>query len=159
MPARLPIPPLWYCFSSSRLNRLQRSKLRLLRLFLPTIQPAPAKHGSFTLSIALWLPLTETSSQPTSRASGNCNAKTRELFPRAKSFAGLTSPQQIEILHAIEKTDFFELLRLHTIVGFFARPEYGGNHNQVGWKLIGLEDEMTYEPPFGYYDAKYDKGK
>ena len=86
-------------------------------------------------------------------------AKTRELFPPATSFAGLTSPQQIEILHAIEKTDFFELLRLHTIVGFFARPEYGGNHNQVGWKLIGLEDEMTYEPPFGYYDAEYDKGK
>ena len=84
-------------------------------------------------------------------------AKTRELFPQAKSFAGLTSPQQIEILHAIEKTDFFELLRLHTIVGFFARPEYGGNHNQVGWKLIGLEDEMTYEPPFGYYDAEYNK--
>jgi gluconate 2-dehydrogenase gamma chain len=84
-------------------------------------------------------------------------AKTRKLFPQAKSFAGLTSPQQIEVLHVIEKTEFFELLRLHTIVGFFARPEYGGNHNQVGWKLIGLEDEMTYEPPFGYYDEEYNK--
>jgi len=83
--------------------------------------------------------------------------KTLELFPLAKSFSGLTSPQQIEVLHAIEKTDFFELLRLHTIVGFVARPEYGGNHNQVGWKLIGLEDKMTYEPPFGYYDAEYNK--
>lgn len=83
--------------------------------------------------------------------------KTLDLFPHAKSFSGLTSPQQIEVLHAIEKTDFFELLRLHTIVGFFARPEYGGNHNQVGWKMIGLEDKMTYEPPFGYYDAEYNK--
>ena len=86
-------------------------------------------------------------------------AKTQELFPQAKSFAALTSPQQIEVLHAIEKTDFFELLRLHTIVGFFARPEYGGNHNRVGWKLIGLDDEMTYKPPFGYYDAEYNKGQ
>ena len=86
-------------------------------------------------------------------------AKMRELFPQAKSFAALTSPRQIEVLHAVEKTDFFELLRLHTIVGFFARPEYGGNHNQVGWNLIGLEDEMTYEPPFGYYDAEYNKGQ
>jgi gluconate 2-dehydrogenase gamma chain len=84
-------------------------------------------------------------------------AKTRKLFSQAKSFAGLTSAQQIEVLHAIEKTAFFELLRLHTIVGFFARPEYGGNHNHVGWQLIGLEDEMTYEPPFGYYDAEYNK--
>ena len=86
-------------------------------------------------------------------------AKTRELFPQAKSFAELSSPQQIEVLHAIEKTDFFELLRLHTIMGFFARPEYGGNYEQVGWKLIGMEDEMTYEPPFGYYDAEYNKGQ
>lgn len=84
-------------------------------------------------------------------------AKTRELFPQAKSFAGLTSTQQIDVLHAIEKTEFFELLRLHTIVGFFARPEYGGNYNQVGWKLIGLENAMTYQPPFGYYDAEYNK--
>ena len=84
-------------------------------------------------------------------------AKTRKLFPQAQSFAALTSTQQIEVLHAIEKTDFFELLRLHTIMGFFARPEYGGNHNRVGWKLIGLEDEMTYEAPFGYYDAEYSK--
>ena len=83
--------------------------------------------------------------------------KTLELFPQAKSFSGLTSSQQIKVLQAIEKTSFFELLRLHTIVGFFARPEYGGNHNQVGWKLIGLEDKMTYEPPFGYYDAEYNK--
>ena len=86
-------------------------------------------------------------------------AKAREIFPQAKTFAGLTSPQQIEVLRAIEKTDFFEMLRVHTIVGFFARPEYGGNYNQVGWKLIGLEAKMTYEPPFGYYDAEHKKGQ
>ncbi len=86
-------------------------------------------------------------------------AKARELFSDAKSFAGLTSAQQIELLHAIEKTDFFELLRVHTIVGFFARPEYGGNYNKVGWNLIGLEEKMTYDPPFGYYDAEFNKGR
>ena len=84
-------------------------------------------------------------------------SKTRQLVPQAKSFVELSSSQQIQVLHSIEKTDFFELLRLHTITGFLARPEYGGNHNQVGWKLIGLEDEMIYEPPFGYYDAEYGK--
>ena len=84
-------------------------------------------------------------------------AKTQELFPPAKLFAGLHPPQQIEVLRTIEKTNFFELLRVHTIVGFFARPEYGGNYNKVGWKLIGLEEKMTYEPPFGYYDAEFNK--
>ena len=84
--------------------------------------------------------------------------KTQELFSTADKFSSLAPAQQIEMLTAIEKTDFFELVRVHTIIGFLARPEYGGNHNQVGWKLIGFEDQMTYEPPFGYYDSQYNKG-
>jgi len=85
-------------------------------------------------------------------------AKTRELFPGAKRFSDLTSAQQVQVLVAIEKTSFFELLRLHTIMGFLASPEYGGNYNQVGWKLIGFEDKHVFSPPFGYYDAEYNKG-
>jgi hypothetical protein len=61
------------------------------------------------------------------------------------------------VLTAIEKTDFFELVRLHTIMGFLAKPEYGGNYKRAGWKLIGFEDQMTYQPPFGYYDAEENK--
>ena len=34
---------------------------------------------------------------------------------------------------------------------------YGGNRDRVGWKLIGFEDRMAYQPPFGYYDAHVDK--
>ena len=77
------------------------------------------------------------------------------LFPSVNRFSSLTPAQQIQVLTAIEKTDFFELVRLHTIMGFLAKPEYGGNHDQVGWKLIGFEDRMTYVPPFGYYDREF----
>ena len=35
--------------------------------------------------------------------------------------------------------DFFPLLALHTRQGFYADPIYGGNKNQVGWKLIGFD--------------------
>ena len=84
--------------------------------------------------------------------------RTQELFPSADKFSSLTSAQQVQLLTAIEKTDFFELVRLHTVMGYLSRPEYGGNHEQAGWKLIGFEDQMTYEPPFGYYDSEYDKG-
>ncbi len=82
---------------------------------------------------------------------------TQKLFPRAPNFSSLTSAQQIQVLIAIEKTDFFELVRLHAIMGYLSRPEYGGNHNQAGWKLIGFDGEMTYTPPFGYYDAEENK--
>jgi gluconate 2-dehydrogenase gamma chain len=80
-------------------------------------------------------------------------AKTRELFPESTQFSGLSSERQIEVLKAIENTPFFAQIRTHTITGFLANPEYGGNRNEIGWKLIGFEGRFRYEPPFGYYDA------
>lgn len=83
--------------------------------------------------------------------------KTQEIFPGSRAFSALTYEQQIHLLAEIEKSDFFELVRFHTIVGFLANPEYGGNYNQAGWKLIGFEDDMQFEPPFGYYDREQNK--
>lgn len=81
-------------------------------------------------------------------------AKTHELFPNADKFSELNSAQQVQVLTAIEKTAFFGQVRLHTIVGFFANPEYGGNQEKVGWNLIGFEDKFAWKPPFGYYDRQ-----
>ena len=70
-------------------------------------------------------------------------------------FSELEAAQQIAVLKKIDKTPFFQLLRSHTIAGFFANPEYGGNYNQAGWKLIGFEDQFAFAPPFGFYDRDY----
>lgn len=85
--------------------------------------------------------------------------KTKSLFPQAEKFSGLSQAQQVQLLEAIEQSEFFELLRVHTIMGFLARPDYGGNQGEVGWKLIGFENKGVYSPPFGYYDAEIAKGK
>jgi gluconate 2-dehydrogenase gamma chain len=85
--------------------------------------------------------------------------KTLELFPVADRFSSLSSAQQIQLLTSIERTGFFELVRLHTIMGYLSHPDYGGNRNRAGWQLIGFEDKMTYAPPFGYYDSEYNKGR
>jgi gluconate 2-dehydrogenase gamma chain len=83
-----------------------------------------------------------------------------KTVPGAISFAVLTSAQQIEVLQAMEKTPAFAILRGFVLTGFFGSPALGGgNKNQVGWKLIGFEDKFFYQPPFGYYDAPYNKGK
>jgi gluconate 2-dehydrogenase gamma chain len=79
--------------------------------------------------------------------------KRRELFPASQSIAALQPDEQIRLLHEIEKTDFFERLRTHTIMSFFGNPSYGGNRDLAGWKLIGFEDKYQFEPPFGYYDG------
>lgn len=84
-------------------------------------------------------------------------AKVGEIAGNSAKFSSLAPAQQIQVLTAIEKTPFFALVRMHTIVGFFANPEYGGNESHIGWKLMGFEDKFNYQPPFGYYDANYKK--
>jgi gluconate 2-dehydrogenase gamma chain len=83
--------------------------------------------------------------------------KRKQLFPGSASIAALKNEQQIQLIHAIETTDFFQLLRTHTMYGLLGNPSYGGNRDRVGWKLIGFEDRMAFQHPFGYYDV--DGGK
>jgi gluconate 2-dehydrogenase gamma chain len=82
-------------------------------------------------------------------------AACRARHPAAASFASLAPAQQIEYLTSVDRTPFFDTTRLLTLLGMFSRPEYGGNRNGVGWKLIGFEDQHVFQPPFGYYDRDY----
>ena len=87
------------------------------------------------------------------RGLAETQAKRAELFPGSTGIASLSADQQGVLLKAIEKTEFFQQVRFHTILGFFGHPMYGGNRDMVGWKLIGIEPAMRFEPPFGYYDG------
>jgi len=78
-------------------------------------------------------------------------AKRAEMFPGSTSIASLAADQQIALLKAIEKTEFFQQVRLHTILGFFGQP--------AGIKYLGVEHQMHFEPPFGYYDAEAARGQ
>ena len=80
-------------------------------------------------------------------------AQTKQRFGHVDKFSELTFDQQIQLLTAIERTPFFNLVRTHTITGFFASPVHGGNHDKVGWQLVGYDDSLDHEAPFGYYDA------
>jgi gluconate 2-dehydrogenase gamma chain len=81
--------------------------------------------------------------------------QSRKRFGKTNRFAELSSQQQTEVLKGIEKTPFFELVRTMTILGMFSNPEYGGNRDQIGWKLLGFQDEFHFKSPFGFYDAEY----
>ena len=80
-------------------------------------------------------------------------AEASRRFPNASRFSELTFDQQVQVLTAIEDTPFFNLVRTHTITGFFASPVHGGNHDKIGWELLGYDDSLNHEAPFGYYDA------
>jgi len=79
-------------------------------------------------------------------------SQVKKKFKPAMKFSDLRSEQQIAFLKTIEKSAFFESVRTLTIVGMFASPDYGGNYDQIGWKLIGFEDRFFFKPPFGFYD-------
>jgi gluconate 2-dehydrogenase gamma chain len=96
-------------------------------------------------------------------------ARAHELFPNVEKFSTATPDQQDQILHSLDdqagpapgrrsastSNSFFQAVRIHTIVGFLIDPDSGGNHEGVGWKVIGREPEHMFQPPFGYYDKDY----
>jgi gluconate 2-dehydrogenase gamma chain len=86
------------------------------------------------------------------------DAQRKSMYPASESIAGLTSPQRVELLRPIEQSEFFQLLRTHTICGFLSEPSYGGNRDGIGWKLIGFDNQHQHQPPFGFYDAEEQKG-
>jgi len=103
------------------------------------------------------------------RALGTFNAAQRPLYTEgvadlnrraqtkiagAASFAALTAAQQDEVIREVEATPFFQAVRLDTIVGTFALPSWGGNRDYMGWHLLGLEHQLSFQAPFGFYDAE-----
>ena len=74
--------------------------------------------------------------------------------PGVDSFVKLDATQQSALLHDLEnsKSDFFSAMLAATAAGMFANPEYGGNRDKLGWKLIGFDDRYFWQQPFGYYD-------
>jgi gluconate 2-dehydrogenase gamma chain len=86
------------------------------------------------------------------------NQRAKAKWPGTTSFSALGPAKQDELLKAVERTPFFGQTRRFTVFGVFANPSYGGNQDQVGWKLLGFEAHGIYQPPFGYYDAEVLKG-
>ena len=72
----------------------------------------------------------------------NAEAISRKRFGR--ELVSLTSPQQFEVVSTIEQQhlDFFNLVRSHTLQGYYGSPRHGGNRDAVSWRMLGLD-----EPP------------
>ena len=97
--------------------------------------------------------------EPLRRGLAELNRAVRARWPTAASFTALTTEQQIELLHVVDQTPFFQLIRFATVAGTFANPSWGGNRDKVGWRILGFEDRFVWEPPFGAYDGNPGGGK
>ena len=84
---------------------------------------------------------------------GDLNHEVATRWPGTDRFAQLPSEQQNSLLHAVDQSPFFQMVRFATVAGTFANPSWGGNQEKVGWRILGFEDRFMWEPPFGAYDG------
>jgi len=76
-------------------------------------------------------------------------------------FASLSGEQQDLLLGEFETgavpkfkkaAAFFETVRYHVLEGVFCEPQYGGNKDLLGWRLVGFPGQQ-----FGYADPYINK--
>jgi len=71
--------------------------------------------------------------------------------------AELAAADQMAVAMSIERDlhAFFELVRSHTLEGYYGSPRHGGNRDETSWKMLGLDDppllgraqyDLTKEP-------------
>jgi gluconate 2-dehydrogenase gamma chain len=75
----------------------------------------------------------------------------REGIKKLAGLADLSPAERDQRLRAIETTQFFRMLRQHTLEGLFSDPMHGGNAGLIGWQLIG------YPGPLMNYRDEIDK--
>ena len=72
-----------------------------------------------------------------------------------RRFSSLPERKQDAYLASQEQTPLFGMLRFLTLCGFFGMSRYGGNRDNVGWKLLDFDASVhVHQSPFGYYDAE-----
>jgi gluconate 2-dehydrogenase gamma chain len=71
------------------------------------------------------------------------------------TLAELTAADQLAVVMDLERDHhmFFELVRSHTLEGYYGSPRHGGNRDETSWKMLGLDD-----PPL-LGRAQYDLAK
>jgi gluconate 2-dehydrogenase gamma chain len=84
------------------------------------------------------------------------NEMSRQHF--GLGFADATAVQQLQVALVLEKEHraFFDIVREHTMEGYYGSPRHGGNRDAVSWRMLGLD-----EPPLrgrAHYDLRKGTG-
>ena len=166
--AKSPAPPKFEFFGADEANEIEAISARII----PSDDTPGAREAGVVYFIDRGLATFGAEDQKTYREGlPDLQARVAEIFQGKSKFSELTLEQQDEVLHSFDEQNpqgrqrrfrtspgaqnFFETLRQHTIAGFLIDPDYGGNRDAAGWKVIGREREHMFQPPFGYYDKGY----
>ena len=165
--AKAATPPKWEFLTAEEAAEVEAITARII----PSNETPGAREAGVVYFIDRGLATFGVDDQKTYREGlPELQARVSEMFPGSPKFSGLTAEQQDEVLHSFDEAptatrrgfrarpgaqNFFDTILQHTIAGFLIDPDYGGNHDGAGWKVIGREREHMFQPPFGYYDKDY----
>ena len=165
--AKAVTPPKWEFLTAEEATEVEAITARII----PSDETPGAREAGVVYFIDRGLATFGADDQKTYREGlPELQARVSEMFPGTAKFSGLTTEQQDHVLHSFDEApaatgrgfrarpgakDFFDTIVQHTNAGFLIDPDYGGNHDGAGWKVIGREREHMFQPPFGYYDKDY----
>jgi gluconate 2-dehydrogenase gamma chain len=74
----------------------------------------------------------------------------RESLAAFEPMREMTFAKQTEFLKSVERKErgdaaarLFTIMIDHTMQGFYGSPSHDGNRNEVSWKMLGIEREMS----------------
>lgn len=165
--AKAATPPKWEFLTAEEAAEVEAITARII----PSNETPGAREAGVVYFIDRGLATFGVDDQKTYREGlPELQARVSEMFPGTAKFSGLPAEQQDQVLHSFDEAaaatrrgfrarpgaqNFFDTILQHTIAGFLIDPDYGGNHDGAGWKVIGREREHMFQPPFGYYDKDY----
>jgi gluconate 2-dehydrogenase gamma chain len=88
------------------------------------------------------------------RGLAELNAEVERRWPGTGRFANLAGERQTELVRERFDTPFLQEMWFAVLAGTFAHPNWRGNHEGAGWRILGFEPRYSWQPPFGEYDAE-----
>jgi gluconate 2-dehydrogenase gamma chain len=87
---------------------------------------------------------------------GLANADAESMKRFGLHLADASINQQLAVVTAVEKSAprFFEMVRNHTMEGYYGSPRHGGNRDAVSWHMVGLSEP----PQLGRAQYDFTKG-
>ena len=79
-------------------------------------------------------------------------ARRFDALSEAQKDAVLTSFESSAVPGFAKAAEFFETVRYHVLEGVFCEPQYGGNRDMIGWRLVNFPGQQ-----FGYADPYINK--
>jgi gluconate 2-dehydrogenase gamma chain len=79
-------------------------------------------------------------------------ARRFDALAEAEKDALLTNFESGAVPGFTKAAEFFETVRYHVLEGVFCEPQYGGNRDMIGWRLVNFPGQQ-----FGYADPYINK--